>query len=300
MRKLVLFILFFTMMAEIADAQIRRRSSFKRASGRIGQLAYTGGIGLTSYYGDLKESIPLYPRYSLSGGVLYRVHKHVNLRAELNYYQIAGDDQENDPESPIYDRGLNFRANNFEFGVHALGYVFDKYSRFNRSVVNPYVFAGIGFTTVAPKGEYQGDWVPLRPLATERDSRSSDPVYAPVALAVPFGAGVSVYALRAVDLSVEMGLRYTSTDYLDDVSTDYAEPFGTSLANSQVFAPDEIIAHTLADKRRVSNTEEGIKYRGNPTDNDWYMILSIKAVYTPGATSGGIRRKNIRRPKFMP
>ena len=311
MRKIIFTLLFLILASEFAEAQVRRRrTTFSSVSQRRGQVSFFLGGGLASYYGDLKAGVPLWAKPSITGGAMYRVHPHVSLRAEALWYRITGDDSRNEIDNTIYYRNLSFQADNFEASFQVLGYAFDKYSRFNRAVLNPYMFAGLGFTTNNPKAQYSnGEYYSLRELATERTSASSDPLYGPVAMVVPFGMGVTFYGIRAVDISIEGGVRYTTTDYLDDASTNYADPslFGAS--------QEEQKALYFSDRRQKSSgpftspgnpyydiAYKGNKYRGDPTDNDWYFVSSIKVVYVPGASTGGTRKRGgrLRRPKFNP
>ena len=45
-----------------------------------------------------------------------------------------------------------------------------------------------------------------------------------MAVAIPFGVGIKYSINEKVNLSVEIAQRFTTTDYLDDVSTTYAGP----------------------------------------------------------------------------
>lgn len=244
---------------------------------RHGVFSFSAGVGISSYFGDLKDSrTDLWARPSTQLGVQYRLNNHLHLRNELFWYRIAGADSLNDQESDIYSRNLSFRSDNVEWNLVARYEYFNKFSRYNRPLLNPYGFAGIGLTTVSPKAQYQGEWVALRPLMTEGED------YSPVALVIPFGLGVSYHVNNNWDVSMEWGYRYTFTDYLDDVST-------THIGVDHVADP---LRRALSDRRPEMGLQPvpaGNK-RGNPGSNDWYLITGLKLTYTPGP--------NYRKPKF--
>ena len=122
------------------------------------------GLGVANYAGDLCSGFGCTkPRPSISAGVEYRLDESITLRSEFTWVRIAGDDA-----GGQYDyRNLSFRADNFEFtGVVQYDvFHYEKLYR-RRHFVSPYVFVGLGFTTVSPKAKYQGEWYSLRPLQT--------------------------------------------------------------------------------------------------------------------------------------
>lgn len=235
---------------------------------RHGAISLTGGIGLSAYYGDMKsEALSFQARPSTQVGLTYRVNNKFHIRSEAIWYRIAGDDALNDIESGIKTRNLSFRADNFEWNVVGLLQFFNKYSVFRRSPFNPYLFTGIGLTTVNPKAEYNGDWVALRPLQTEGVAYSS------IALVIPFGLGLTYHIDKMWDVSFEYGYRYAFSDYLDDVST----------VHVGVDAFSDPVARDLSDRRPeigLPVVPAGNK-RGNPSVKDWYLITGLKVTFTP-------------------
>jgi hypothetical protein len=289
MRKVFFLLACLLLISSVADAQIRRkriRRNYQSRMQRIGEISYLGSAGISSYFGDLKQSINLWAKPTAGAGVQYRFDRHFQLRGEILWYRISGADSLNDPDNTIYDRNLSFRADNFEGSVTVVGYLYNKYSRVNKPILNPYAFAGLGFTTNNPKAYYQGEWHRLRPLETENVS------YSGILLAVPFGIGLTYHdVVPRLDLSAEFGYRYTLSDYMDDASTVY--PDRSSLNST--------LAQALSDRRDEFRQREGREprytgsnYRGNPGNNDWYMISAVKVIYTPGIPA----RRKYRRAKF--
>lgn len=283
--KFLAFVACFLILAcSIAEAQNMRkfRNRANARYSRHGIFQFTGGIGISSYFGDLKDNaFNLRAKPSIQLGAQYRVNNNLHIRSEIMWYRIVGADTLNDIETSIYDRNLSFRADNVELNVVALWYLFNKFARRNRPVVNPYAFAGVGISTNSPKAFYQDEWHALRPLQTEGVQ------YGAVVFALPAGFGVTYHISNNWDISAEWGYRITFSDYLDDASTDYR--------NQDTFTND--LARKLSDRRNELGRParyQGDKYRGNPGNNDWYMITGLKATFTPGPA--GMRR--YRRPKY--
>lgn len=268
----------------LAEAQKFRkfRNRYNQRMNRHGQFSYTAGVGLSTYFGDLKDNpVDLWAKPSTQLGVQYRVNNHLHIRSEVMWYRISGADSLNNPETTIFDRNLSFRADNFEINAVALWQFFNKYSRYNRPVLNPYVFAGVGATTNNPKARYQDEWVALRPLQTEGVE------YSGIVFVIPAGIGVTYHLNNNFDISFEYGYRVTFNDYLDDASTDYRDPATFT----------DPLARELADRRDeldFTPRYTGDKYRGNPSRDDWYLITGLKVTYTPGPASN----RRYQRPKY--
>jgi hypothetical protein len=83
-----------------------------------------------------------------------------------------------------------------------------------------YVFTGIGVTYFNPKGNYEGQWLALRPLRTEGQGFPGRPKeYLPVTVIIPSGIGMRFGLTRMWRVGVELTYFKTFTDYMDDVST---------------------------------------------------------------------------------
>jgi hypothetical protein len=249
---------------------------------------FTAGAGIATYKGDLDPSTGLNSiRPQLYVGAQYRFTGRISARAEAGWYQIAGDDK----NSKNKQRYLNFVSNNFEFN---LGAMFDfveytrRYSRVERTRFYPYLFAGIGLTTLNPQTRYNGELYSLRGYMTEGKK------YAPTALTYFPGIGVRYRLNGLIDLSLEGSYRFTSTDYLDDVSNKYAFN-GDAVHDALAWGPN--------NPRPIQDFAPQFNIRGNPTDRDGYFLLTAKIeikTVTDGNYGGpsGSRRKAVRRARF--
>jgi hypothetical protein len=188
----------------------------------------------------------------------------------------------------------------------------------------PYVFLGIaGFyhnpQAKAPatqldgitKLDEAGQWVDLQPLGTEgqhSELNSGDVNYGikPYSLlqfAIPFGIGARFRINEVMDLWGDIGFRYTFTDYLDDVSANYVD-LGVfkdnKLAQAMSYRSNELPVTDLIPgvTPKPFTGRDGAPYsalpgygqeypdniRGNKSQNDIYMVTSIKLTYILGKT----------------
>ncbi len=145
----------------------------------------------------------------------------------------------------------------------------------------------------------------------DTDVNSGIKQYKLVQLAIPFGIGARYRLNQVFDISMEFGIRYTFTDYLDDVSQNYVDliVFNGDNADLPRYMSDRSLQPTgaeggerdLSDVHVITYTDRGDPsnsytvingsgtdyndtIRGNKTNNDVYFVTSIKVAYIIGAT----------------
>ena len=111
---------------------------------------------------------------------------------------------------------------------------------------------------------------------------------------VPWGAGFNFTFNKNYRLGLQVSYRSTFTDYLDDISTDYAfdEEFPEeTYAKSKYFSNRTAEAmNREADLLPHPGFYDAPSIRGNPDDNDGYLLVQVSASYViKGADS--FRRK---------
>ncbi len=250
------------------------------------------GAGATWYYGDMNDRIITHPklfRTYFNGGLVYRLTAKTDLQLNLLYGKIVGADSLAIQEFNR-KRNLNFESPlmsaelmvNFRFlGLPESG--------FRR--INPYLIAGAGYLKFNPSGEYNGQRIDLQPLGTEGQFINGTGYPKPYELTTfifPLGIGVEIPLSKSFRLRVEYANHFTMTDYLDDVSTKYAD--STLLANT----PKGVQATTMASHLTAGYPNEGYG-RGNPQQRDSYSTLGISLLYTPVKGAFGNRGNGIRR-----
>lgn len=230
-------------------------------------------LGGSYYTGDLSPSGHFSRFTRPAAGLLYRVNMHTRLSAKAfaGYGILEADDSYSKREAHR-NRNLNFKSKTMEFSLH-LEFNFLPYATGNKklAITTPYVFAGFGVFRFNPTGYYQNRWVELQPLGTEGQGTtfSSDRPYSLTQFCIPFGAGLKINTAKRIGINFEWGLRKTFTDYLDDVSGRYVNPY-------QLMAEKGPIAAAMSDK---SLTQEGGsnvgRQRGNSFTKDWYAFAGV-------------------------
>lgn len=232
-------------------------------------LILTGGIGTTNYFGDLVNPGTWgKTRYDIVVGAEYYLGRRISVRSELAYFRLTGNDAQADDDR--VERNLSFFSGNLELsatGTVSLLKMRERY--YQRPKLNLYGFGGIGLLYMNPRAENQdGEKITLKPLMTENVD------YARIQPVIPLGLGIKYMPHPFYNVIVEAGYRFTFTDYLDDVSsTRYVDP---TLLSSD-------LSREMADRRRERDpnypVRPGLGKRGNPSNNDGYLMINLKVQY---------------------
>jgi hypothetical protein len=255
----LLFICLFTSLF-FSDIQAQYRSSRRPIPySEIGL-----GAGAAIYLGDLAppsqlaQSIYPLPRWSTGLSYTHHLSPHVATRASFTWIRLTGDDytyNKDDPyQRPIqFQRNLHFRNDVKELALSGI-YQFkpETIHADQRPALTPYLMLGVAVIAHNPKAllptsvadRATSGWVALQPLGTEGQGQPgySKP-YPLITLAIPAGAGLRWRLTERLNLATEVTIRYTFTDYLDDVGGLY--PNRSDLHNPQ--------SNLLSD-RRFENT----------------------------------------------
>lgn len=256
------------------------------------------GTGSAKYFGELNNPGEYFQgtRFNLEAGFERRINERFSARAAITFFEISGSDAKAASESRA-PRNLNFTSWNFELNVVGTVQLFEEVGRYyQRPAYNPFLFVGIGGVyfnprTDIPATDHQGNPLPNAGKKTSLRQYQTELVdYKPFALSIPFGVGVKLQIAPEFNLVVAGGYRYTTTDYLDDVSTQHYD-------DSKFSSP---LAAALAD--RGPEIGYGVRpegsVRGNPERNDGYFILSFRLdYYLPANLFGGKGKMPSRRYK---
>jgi len=157
----------------------------------------------------------------------------------------------------------------------------------------PYVMLGISGFYFNPRGKFtdlvtkQEKWVDLRPLRTEGEgfvgSATTYPkTYSVFSFAALGGVGVKWDIGQGLALGLEWQLRYTFTDYLDDVSGVYANQIDRDIAYLDRPNRTSELSTRMADKSREiipGYTNPAGAFRGNPDNNDMFSTLQVTLMW---------------------
>ncbi len=220
-------------------------------------------VGGSTYLGDLNQFVP-FRNTHLAGGLLYRynVNPRMAVRVNFTYGKVSADDAQS-TEPLNRNRNLNFFSDIFELGAGVEFNYFPFQLGHDRYKGTAYLLAELGVFRMNPKTMHNGAEVALRPLGTEGQGTSinSKKVYNLTQICLPLGVGAKLSLGERVGLNLEIGIRKTFTDYLDDVGADsYADPAVIAAENGPLAA-------------ELSN-RSGDRYgkRGNSATSDWYMF----------------------------
>jgi len=216
-----------------------------------------GAFGGGSYYlGDINPALHFNQMQLAYGGVArYNISNRWALKASFYHGKVKGDDAKT---NAIANRELNFLTRINDISVVAEFHWFEYFTGSKKSFFTPYLFVGISYFMFKPQSL---SGVDLQPLGTEGQNVGFDgrSPYALSGIAIPFGFGVKYSINSRIGLAFEWGMRKALTDYIDDVSTTYADN------------PDEI-----ADPTQVHSA--GMQ-RGDKSNNDWYNYTGITLTY---------------------
>lgn len=218
-----LFRLFTLFLLTVPSATWAQYESFHH-EGEFGFQA-----GLAHYYGDLNPDKRLNrPKPTL--GVFFRkqMNDYVAVRLAVNFAMLGYSDLYEKKNEFRIRRNLSFNSNVFELMLQG-DFNFFRFNPTNPAErFTPYLTIGAGVFNYDPYAFLNGTKYFLRPLGTEGQGSSLYPgrkQYSSVAFAFPFGVGVKYALNNKINLHAEIVHRFTTTDYLDDVSTTYAGLF---------------------------------------------------------------------------
>ncbi len=249
---------------------------------------YGFALGVSNYLGDIggKEKTRrdfvadmkmAKTRWNVGGFARYKVHQKLSVKVALDYLRIEGDDKLS--SNPARNaRNLNFKNDIFDLAVTGQVFFYEDNDLGNtyryRNGFRAYFFAGVGAYYSNPK-TLDGN-VKLRPLHTEGVS------YSPVGINIPAGVGFYFTFHKKHRIGYEINYRTTFTDYLDDVSGNYADPSGMSaegaaLSNrtDEVSGLDPNFAKNFGYDAATGTTNK----RGDKTHKDGYMTMSLSYSY---------------------
>lgn len=278
---LTIFSFVFITSYQDSLAQLKDTDRYLSIGVSIGTAHYSGDLSTKSNFfePDLRLSEP-----SLGFNLEKRLSSRLSAGFGVQWARLLGDDIRAEVGSANYNRNLHFRNDILEFSVIGKWDILASHGHYSqRRAWTPYLFGGIAAIHHNPRAKTAevdgGIWIPLQPLKTEGQVEK----YNLWGWSIPLGLGVQIKATEKIDISFETGLRFTYTDYLDDVSGNYADisSFGENeLARSFSNRSLESVAARSGETRSipVDNIIPG-STRGDNNSADKYLITSFKIKY---------------------
>ncbi|MCS6821021.1 MAG: DUF6089 family protein [Microscillaceae bacterium] len=288
----------------------------------IGYYAVGVQLNAINYFGDLNP-LTQYVSTDISATrpniglhLIRKLSPRVHVQANLNWGRITASDFKaadinHERHRFRHIRNAHFRNDIIELaGTINVDFFPSGGQYYRRKKWTPYAEIGIGMIHHNPKARtpqaFGGDWVNLQPLGTEGQGRPGYArrysLFTPV---VPLGAGIRWKLDDRWDLSFEAVFRYTFTDYLDDVSGNYADPddlgdpLVIAMAN-RTLEPTGGVRFGTRDVDRITQTinplvniigSQGNVYetvsgfgakgdkRGDPGQRDIYLVTGFHLTY---------------------
>ncbi len=286
-RFFILLILLIVLFQDFCNAQSKLW--------RNNRLEFFFGAGATNFLGDLggadqigtngfKDFNNPAVRPGFINGYRYRITEAASIKTNFIYAILSGNDRLT-KEPFRNNRNCNFRtplveiSSQFEYAIiqERAGHIYNlkgiRGRRYNS--VTYYLFGGAGVIYFNPKGKWNGKWYALRPLCTEgQDLIPARKKYSLIQPVMFLGVGFKFALSKEWTIGIEYGLRKTFTDYIDDVSKTYFDP--DALLKKKGEASVHFADPSLGLEPGQTNPGQ---VRGDPTDNDSYMLAFISFYY---------------------
>ncbi|GMV78666.1 MAG: hypothetical protein AMXMBFR79_17960 [Chitinophagaceae bacterium] len=239
------------------------------------------GLGAGHYFGDLTAGMKLIDlKPKLSASIFFRkqFNNYVGVKVAGSYAFLGYADKYISYKNNIVQktRNLSFNTNIWELSISGEFNFFRFQPGFEEYRFTPYVSLGAGIFSYDPYAYLYGEKYFLRPLGTEGQQ---DKVHYPnlkpygtMAISFPVGFGMKYSLNEKINVFGEIVYRFTNTDYLDDVSGNYApdafplNPNGTPS-----------VGFLLQDRSYEYGTPIGIKgrQRGNSEQKDSFITAQL-------------------------
>jgi len=233
----------------------------------LGTSGYSGDITPKAEWlstGKNHEALGLFARFDVNRRLAWRV--------SYSYAKISGEDA-NSTDAGRLNRNLSFRSN-----IHELALLGEFNPIGSDRRFYPYLYGGAAIFKFNPETVYNGQLVELQPLGTEGQGMNGfDDKYRLTQISIPLGVGFKFRMTDRINLGLELGLRKTFTDYLDDVSGSYVN-------YNDLLAGNGAVAAALGNRTgELLETEpivgETGRQRGNAEKDDWYYVGGLTISY---------------------
>jgi opacity protein-like surface antigen len=259
--------------------------------------------GMINYQGDLNPNSFTFRQSNFAAGITLRkpLNRWFALRAGFNTGRITAADRNN--RDYLKARNLSFTTSMHEaYAALELTILDISSNRFT-----PYMYGGVAAFHFNPwTYDNNGEKTFLQPLGTEGQGLPQYPtkkIYGLTQLALPFGVGLKYAISDAVNIGVEFSQRKSFTDYIDDVSSDFAD-------EDVLFQGRGAKAVELAYRGDEIPGGSSVypvhgEQRGTPSEMDWYYFfgttLEIKLNSLGNLFGGNKNRQGLREmrcPRF--
>lgn len=269
MRHLLFYIL--VCVGQIVGAQTYRFTPFPaELYFGVGPVIYQGDLPSTNIFTSASKANinPKELNIAITAGLGYRIKKKWAVRNNLSYITFSGNDALDDKKKV---RNLSFRTQMLEYNP-LIEYSFIHWDANPNNIHHHvYVGAGISLFYFNPQAMYLGKYYNLQPLSTEGQGFTGRKLpYSRISVALPMVGGYRYRVSKKWVMGIELSLRKSFSDYLDDVSTNY-------YSNEVIRVNKGEVAAQLADKNLTGKPYSEATNRGNPkkADNYFYALFQM-------------------------
>ena len=221
-------------------------------------------IGQMYYLGDLNPLKQFY-QSNIAGGIMYRFNLQNRMSLRFNFTSGSIEAYDKDSDKPILvNRNLDFKSQIHEI-AGGIEFYHTPFQIGNKRYFGTFYFlTQIGMFYMNPTTKLNDEIIDLNKIGTEGQgsSLSNKRKYNNLQFCIPIGVGGKLSIGKIATFNLDIAIRKTFTDYLDDVASDsYIDPFELASANG-------IKAASLSN-RSIDGNRFG--KRGNSTTKDWYV-----------------------------
>ena len=192
---------------------------------------FAARLGIANYQGDLQAKTVTFNQAKFLGslGAMYDLSEHFTARTYFTLTSLKADDKKG--TTGMKARNLNFQTKLWDIELGAQYNILS----LNDSWWTPYIFAGVGLYHFNPFTKTtDGAKTFLQPLSTEGQGiEAGKKEYKLTQFNIPLGIGATYAISEDIRVGLELGYRKLFTDYLDDVSTTYADQGALLAAKGQ-------------------------------------------------------------------
>lgn len=234
-------------------------------------------IGAAHYFGDLNPDKKL-NRPKIAAGAFFRkqINDYVAIRIGFNFAQLGYSDIYEKKNEFQMRRNLSFNTNLWELMLQG-DFNFFRFNPTNPGErFTPYLTFGAGVINYDPYAYLNDTKYFLRPLGTEGQGSAAYPdrkLYSTTSFAFPIGVGVKFALNDKVNLNFEIAHRFTTTDFIDDVSGTYAGLGAFTVGSSASFLQDR--SYETGAPIGVAGTQ-----RGFSGQRDQYIMATVGVTFS--------------------
>lgn len=262
----------------------------------VGTMFYLGDLNQTKLF-KLNLKDPSLNQLHFGAGFMYRynISPRFAFKADFLFGKVSSTDKGTD----MRDRNLSFSSPITEFSAEIELNFFELYNTTGKNRFSPYIFTGLTLFSFNPQTELNGQTYDLHSMGTEGQGlEGGSKPYSLTTVAIPFGFGIKATIGRYFAIGAEWGLRWTFTDYLDDVGGRYYDNDVLRSAYGDLVAdladPSPELKDNLGEplERHVAGHA-----RGNETTHDAYSFAGITMTVKFGNEDRACRLKLPRKKR---